>query len=81
MAREKRYHAYIVASASRVLYVGVTGFLMARVLQHETGEVDGFTKKYGVCRLAYCETFRYVNNAIEREKQIKGLRREKKIEF
>ena len=79
MAREKRYHVYILASAGRVLYVGVTGFLMARVLQHKAGEADGFTKKYSVHRLVYYETFRYVNNAIARETQIKGLRREKKI--
>ena len=79
MAREKRYHIYIMASAGRVLYVGVTGSLMARVLQHKAGEVYGFTKKYSVCRLVYYETFRYVNNAISRETQIKGLRREKKI--
>ena len=79
MAREKRYHVYIMASAGRVLYVGVTGFLMARVLQHKAGEVDGFTKKYCVHRLVYYATFRYVNNAIARETQIKGLRREKKI--
>ena len=79
MAREKRYYVYIMASAGRVLYVGVTGFLMARVLQHKAGEVDGFTKKYNIHRLVYLETFRYVNNAIARETQIKGLRRQKKV--
>ncbi len=79
MAREKRYHVYIMASAGRVLYVGVTGSLMARVLQHKACEVVGFTKRYSIQRLVYYETFRYVNNAIAREKQIKGLRREKKI--
>ena len=42
MPREKRYYVYIMASKSRVLYVGVTGFLMARVLQHKSGEGDGF---------------------------------------
>ena len=72
MAREKRYHVYMMASASRVLYVGVTGFLMARVLQHKAGEDDGFTKKYNIHRLVYFETFRYINNAIARETQIKG---------
>jgi putative endonuclease len=78
LAREKRYHVYVMASVGRVLYVGVTGSLMARVLQHKAGEVDGFTKRYSIHRLVYYETFRYVNNAIAREKQIKGLRREKK---
>ena len=79
MSQEKRYHVYIMASRSRVLDVGVTGFLLARTLQHKSGEMDGFTKKYEVHRLVYYETFQYVNNAIAREKQIKGWRREKKI--
>jgi len=76
---EKRYHVYIMASRSRILYVGMTGFLMTRILQHKSGETDGFTKRYEVHRLVYYDTFRYVNNAIARETQIKGWRREKKI--
>src|SRR5438552_6286023 len=58
VAKEKRYYVYIVASRSRILYVGVTGFLMARVLQHKSGETDGFTKKYIINRLVYYESFR-----------------------
>ena len=77
--REKRYYVYILASKSRVLYVGVTGFLMPRVMQHKTGEVDGFTQRYKVNRLVYYETFQYVNNAIARETEIKKWRREKKV--
>jgi len=77
--REKRYHVYIMASKSRVLYVGVTGFLMSRVKQHKAGEVDGFTRRYKVNRLVYYETFQYANNAIARETEIKKWRREKKL--
>ena len=79
MPREKRYYVYILASKSRVLYIGVTGFLMPRVIQHKTGEVDGFTRRYRVNRLVYYETFQYVNNAIARETEIKKWRREKKV--
>jgi putative endonuclease len=68
-----------MASKSRVIYVGVTGFLMGRVLQHKACEVDGFTKRYNVTRLVYFEVFRYVNNAIARETEIKKWRREKKV--
>jgi putative endonuclease len=68
-----------MASRSRVLYVGITGFLMQRALQHKSGECDGFTKKYKVSRLVYYETFQYVNNAIARETEIKKWRREKKV--
>jgi putative endonuclease len=79
MPRDKRYHVYIMASKGRVLYVGVTGFLMTRVQQHKAGETESFTQKYHVNRLVYYETFRYVNNAIARETEIKKWRREKKI--
>jgi putative endonuclease len=79
MPREKRYYVYFMASKGRVLYVGMTGFLMARVLQHKAGETDGFTRKYHVNRLVYYEVFRYVNNAIARETEIKTWRREKKV--
>jgi putative endonuclease len=79
MKREKRYHVYIMSSKGRVLYVGVTGFLLVRVLQHKGGETDGFTRRYRVNRLVYFETFQYVTNAIAREKEIKAWRREKKV--
>jgi putative endonuclease len=78
MPREKRYYVYIMASKSRVLYVGVTGFLMVRVLQHKSGE-GGFTRQYRVTRLVYFESFQYVDKAIARETEIKRWRREKKI--
>ena len=73
-----------MASKSRVLYVGMTGFLMARVLQHESGECEGFVTSLPATgvpanRLVYYEVFRYVNNAIARETEIKKWRREKKV--
>jgi putative endonuclease len=79
LAREKKYYVYMMASKSRVLYFGVTGFLMARVLQHKAGETGGFTKRYHITRLVYFEAFQYVNNAIARETEIKKWRREKKV--
>jgi predicted GIY-YIG superfamily endonuclease len=44
MPREKIYYVYIMASKSRVIYVGMTGFLMARVLRHKAGEGGEFTR-------------------------------------
>jgi len=79
LAREKRYFVYIMASKRRVIYVGVTGFLMSRINQHKAGESDGFTKRYNVNRLVYYEVFHYVNNALDRETEIKKWRREKKV--
>jgi putative endonuclease len=69
----------MMASKSRVLYVGVTGSLVSRVLQHKAGEIEGFTKRYRITRLVYYEEFQYVNNTIARETEIKKWRREKKV--
>jgi putative endonuclease len=77
--REKRYYVYILASKSRVLYVGVTGFLRTRVLQHKSVDCEGFTRTYKVNRLVYYEVFQYVNNAVTRETEVKEWRREKKV--
>jgi len=75
----KTYHVYIMASASRVLYIGVTGDLLRRVMEHKQRRVPGFTARYRVTELAYFEAFGDIRIAIAREKQIKGWLRERKI--
>jgi putative endonuclease len=70
---------YILASASGVLYTGVTSSLDKRIIQHCFKTVEGFTKKYNVMRLVYYETHPHIRAAIAREKQIKGWTRKKKI--
>ena len=77
--RTKLYYVYIVASKSRVIYVGMTGFLMTRVLQHKRGEGGAFSRMYHANRLVYHEVFEHVETAIRRETEIKKWRREKKI--
>jgi putative endonuclease len=79
MREEKRYYVYIMASRSLTLYTGVSGDIYHRALQHKAGEVEGFTKKYHINRLVYYEIFKYVNNAIAREKQIKAWTRAKRL--
>jgi putative endonuclease len=74
------YHVYILASASGVLYTGVTNCLERRVEEHKQGTCSGFTKRYEVTRLVYFEGFGDVRDAISREKQIRRWRREKKLE-
>jgi len=73
------YHVYILASATGVLYTGVTNHLERRVAEHKQKLLPGFTKQYDVGRLVYFEPFRDVRDAILREKQIKRWRREKKL--
>jgi putative endonuclease len=70
---------YIVASISGTLYVGVTNNLLKRIWQHKQGEMEGFTKRYEVNRLIYFESFDDIRIAINREKQLKGWSRRKKI--
>ena len=77
----RTYHVYIMASASRRLYVGVTGHLARRVHAHRAGEFEGFTKKYHMTRLVYAESSADVIAAIRREKQIKGWSRTRKVEL
>ena len=47
--------------------------------EHKNGLTDGFTKKYNVNRLIYCESFNQINEAIAAEKIIKGWTRKKKV--
>jgi putative endonuclease len=75
----RRYYVYIMASKSRVLYVGITNDIFWRVWEHRNNVNPGFTSKYRIHRLVYFEMFKYVGNAIAREKRIKGWLREKKV--
>ncbi len=62
-----------------MIYVGMTGFLLARLLQHRSGEGGQFSSQYCVHRLVYYEVFEHVGTAIRRETEIKKWRREKKV--
>ena len=75
----KTFYVYMMTNKSRVvLYTGITNSLEVRVWQHQEREIDGFTKKYHIDRLAYYEAFDDPRDAISREKDIKGWRRSKK---
>lgn len=75
----RTYHVYILTNNSGTLYVGVTNDLERRVGEHRLGIVEGFTKKYRLKRLIYCEETDDVRAALARERQIKKWRRRKKI--
>jgi putative endonuclease len=75
----KSYFVYIMASASRVLYTGVTSQIELRAWQHKHGRVPGFSVQYKTSELVHFECFGDVREAIAREKQIKGWLRAKKI--
>ena len=75
----KQYFVYIMASTSLRIYVGMTSNLESRVYQHKHKTFDGFTAKYNVDRLVFIEEFANVDDAIARERQLKGWKREKKV--
>jgi putative endonuclease len=79
LSSEKSYYVYMMASRSLTLYTGVTNSIYQRALQHRSGEIDGFTRKYNINRLVYYETFEHIGNAIAREKQVKAWTRAKRL--
>ena len=72
-------YIYILGSHTGTLYIGVTSNLYLRVMQHKEGTLEGFTAAYGCKLLLYFEGYEDIRTAIAREKQLKGWRREKKL--
>jgi len=78
----RQYYVYMMTnSRNTVLYVGVTNDLIRRVYEHKEKLADGFTRKYNITKLVYCEVFEDIENAILIEKQIKAGSRQKKIQL
>ena len=73
------YWVYIMSGRTRTLYVGVTNNLERRACEHQDKRFPGFYSKYRLDRLVYFEEHSDIRAAIEREKQIKSWRREKKV--
>ena len=76
--KDHNYYVYIMASNSGTLYIGVTNNLERRISEHKQELMEGFTKKYNCKKLIYYEHFFNVNDAINREKVLKGWTRKKK---
>ena len=72
---------YIMTNKNNsVLYTGVTSNLKDRIVNHKSKKYStSFTAKYNICKLVYYECIDTIGEAIEREKQIKGGSRKKKI--
>lgn len=79
MPKLHHYYVYIMASINKVIYVGVTNNLIRRVMQHRSDNFQGFSHKYKTRKIVYFEGFTDINGAIQREKELKSFRREKKV--
>lgn len=80
MRTQKKYYTYILTNkAKTVLYIGVTGDLDRRLYEHKNHLVkDSFTDTYNVENCIYYEEYTYINQAIAREKELKGWTRARK---
>ncbi len=68
----RQYYVYILASRpGGAIYIGVTNDLVRRVFEHKQGVADGHTKRYGIRRLVYFETYENIHVALQREKNMK----------
>lgn len=78
----KQSFVYIMTNYNKTtLYTGVTNNLKRRVYEHKNKLIDGFTKRYNITFLVYYECFDNIQEAILREKQLKGGSRQKKIDL
>jgi putative endonuclease len=75
----RSYYVYIMANSGKMLYTGITNNLEKRIYEHKNHLVEGYTKRYKINKLVYFEETNDVLTALEREKQIKGWLRQKKI--
>ncbi len=76
------YNTYYVcmmsSNSNKALYIGVTNDLVRRVREHKNGISGGFTLKYSCHKLVYYESFSDIEQAIGREKVLKGWKRFRK---
>ena len=78
----KSYYIYILTNQKNgTLYIGVTNNLVRRVEEHKSGLVTGFTQKYKLTQLVYCEVFESIESAITREKHLKKYKRDWKLQL
>ena|SRR5271163_3904903 len=75
----KRDWVYILSSKTGTLYIGVTSDIYKRILQHKAKDIAGFASRHGCERLVHLEEFAHIASSIDREKELKGWRRAKKI--
>ena len=79
--QSQTFFIYMVASIKGALYIGMTRNIVSRIEQHKLGSVKGFSSKYRTNKLVWCEVAGSFESAREREVELKGWRRSKKVEL
>lgn len=80
MKKEYCFYVYIMSNYKRtVFYTGLTNNIVRRTIEHQSGYGSEFTRKYKLAYLIYFEEYQYIGDAINREKEIKGWLRKKKV--
>jgi len=81
--REHHYYVYVLTNKIHTcFYIGVTNDLINRLSQHANkNNINSFTAKYNINKLVYYEQYQYIQDAIQREKELKGWKQHKKIEL
>jgi putative endonuclease len=73
------YWVYIMSNVSKTLYIGITNNLQRRIQEHKLGMTPGFVEQYNIKKLVHMESTNDIYSALNREKQLKGWSRSKKI--
>ena len=69
---QKEYYVYILTNKTNsTFYIGITNDIKRRVIEHKTKAIEGFTSKYKLNKLVYVESTPFVEDALNREKQLK----------
>jgi putative endonuclease len=76
---EKQGYVYILANASRHIYIGSTTNLVVRLHQHRNKLIPSFTREHNITMLVWFEESPTIRDMVGRERELKGWRREKKV--
>ena len=78
--RDYDFYVYILSNHERTcFYVGLTNDIIRRIIEHQNEFGSNFASKYRLKEILYFENYQYIHDAINREKELKKWRREKKL--
>ena len=73
------YYVYLIECADKTLYTGITTDIQRRFKEHSSGKGGAYTRSKKVKKVLYTEQFETRSEALKREAEIKGWRRDKKL--